>query len=428
MTTELRVSIRNTSDFGGVAITPLFAGFHDNSFDIYDLGGTASAGLEALAEDGNNTVLAGELTAADGDAQSTNIAADRGPIAAGEIAATTLLIDGQSNGYLSVATMVLPSNDAFFGTADAVRIFDDQGNFLGPRVLNFGGDSVRDAGTEVNTEQDAAFINQTAPNTGQTEGGIVSVHPGFNGSLGNPDGEQIILGGVNAFGETVDTQAADFTIPGSELATVHVNSVARHTGSEGRDTLVGGRDDDIVDGGSGADIILGKSGWDVLNGGDGRDVVKGGRGDDIIDGGSGQDVLLGGSGNDTVRGGTGNDVIKGSLGDDDLIGDAGRDFIRGGNGNDLISGGTGRDFLSGNGGNDVFAFATGDGSDTIFDFDRRGDDRLALSVEGVVGFADVLDVATQGSRGVQLEFNGGDSVFLQGVDLVDLGESDFLFL
>ena len=54
MTTELRISIRNTSDIGGTALTPLFSAFHDNSFDVYDLGGTASAGLEALAEDGNN--------------------------------------------------------------------------------------------------------------------------------------------------------------------------------------------------------------------------------------------------------------------------------------------------------------------------------------------------------------------------------------
>ena len=57
MTTEVRVSLRNTSDTGGTALTPLFAGFHDNSFDVYDLGGTASAGLEALAEDGNNAVI-----------------------------------------------------------------------------------------------------------------------------------------------------------------------------------------------------------------------------------------------------------------------------------------------------------------------------------------------------------------------------------
>lgn len=428
MTTELRVSIRNTSDFGGVAVTPLFTSFHDNSFDIYDLGGIASAGLEALAEDGNNSILAAELVAADADAQSANIAASRGPIAAGEFASATLDVDGASNGYLSVATMVLPSNDAFFGTANAVQLFDAEGNFLGAQTLEFDGDSVRDAGTEVNTERDAAFINQTAPNTGVTENGVVTVHPGFNGSLGQPGGEQIILGGTNAFGETVDPVAADFTRPDSDLATVHINTVASQTGGNGRDILIGGRDDDFIDGGNGADILIGGRGWDVLNGGNGRDIIKGGRGDDIIDGGVGNDILKGGKGNDDITGGAGSDLIRGGQGDDNLFGGTGQDFIRGGDGDDMISGGVGRDFLWGNHGNDIFVFAAGDGQDTILDFDRRGDDRLALDIDGVDSFEDIQNSATQESRGVSLDFDGNDSVFLRGLELRALNEADFLFL
>jgi len=202
--TSLRISVRNTSAEGGTALTPFFAGFHDNSFDLYNLGEAASAGLEALAEDGNNSVVAGELVAADADAQSTNVVGDRGPIAAGERASAILDVNGASNGYLSLASMILPSNDAFVGTADALRLFDSNGRFFGAQTVVFTGESVRDAGTEYNTERDAAFINQTAPNTGLTEGGVVRVHEGFNGSLGNPDGilgnpngvpgEQIILG------------------------------------------------------------------------------------------------------------------------------------------------------------------------------------------------------------------------------------------
>ncbi|MDP5216458.1 spondin domain-containing protein [Ruegeria sp. 2205SS24-7] len=427
MTQEIRVTVRNTSDFGGIAVTPLFTGFHDNSFDIYDLGGKASAGLEALAEDGNNAVLAGELQAADADGQSVNIAAARGPIAAREIASQTIDVDGASNGYLSVATMVLPSNDAFFGTANAVQIFDENGVFLGPQTLNFDGGSVRDAGTEVNTEQDAAFINQTAPNTGITEGGVVTVHPGFNGSLGNPGGDQIILGGTNAFGETVDPIAADFTRPDSDLATVHVNTVARQTGSDRSDILIGGRDDDFIDGGAGRDIIFGGRGWDVLNGEDGRDFIRGGRGNDLIDGGSGRDILLGGSGNDDIAGGSGRDLIKGGADDDNLFGGDGRDVIAGGTGNDLIAGGTGRDTLKGNAGDDIFVFATGDGRDVIGDFDSRGDDRLALNVEAIEDFDSVLHSARDSYYGVALNFGGGDSLFLAGVHSEDLTQEDFLF-
>lgn len=175
MTTEIRVSVRNTSDTGGTALTPFFAGFHDNSFDIYNLGEAASAGLEALAEDGNNNVIVEELLAADADAQATNVAGPRGPIGARELATAIVDVDAASNNYLGVASMILPSNDAFIGTANALKIFDEEGNFLGAQAVNFTGASVRDAGTEVNTELDAAFINQTGPNTGETEGGVITL-------------------------------------------------------------------------------------------------------------------------------------------------------------------------------------------------------------------------------------------------------------
>ncbi len=428
MNTELRVSIRNESDTGGTALTPFFTAFHDGNFDIYDLGAAASPGLEALAEDGNNAPIAAELLAADADAQSVNVAGERGPIGVRELASTTLTVDGASNGYLGVASMLLPSNDAFVGTANAVELFDANGTFKGAQTLSFDGGDVRDAGTEVNTERDAAFINQTGPNTGETENGVVTVHPGFNGSAGNPNGDQIILGGTNAFGDFIDPEAADFTLPGAEIATVHVNTVARQDGGNGRDFLWGGRDDDLIDGGAGNDVILGGRGWDVLNGDEGRDLIKGGAGDDIVNGGAGHDILSGGRGNDDVSGGSGNDLIKGGSGNDNLTGDGGRDKIIGGSGNDVISGGEDRDDLWGGRGDDVFIFATGSDLDIVHDFDRRGDDRIALSIEGVESFEDVLAAASDRRSGVELDFGGGDALVLRGVEVADLGAEDFLFV
>ena len=82
--------------------------------------------------------------------------------------------------------MIIPSNDAFIaspGDPTALRIFDAYGNFLGG-TFDVQGSDVMDAGTEVNTERDAAFLNQTGPNTGQTENGVVALHPGFIGSVG----------------------------------------------------------------------------------------------------------------------------------------------------------------------------------------------------------------------------------------------------
>lgn len=507
--TSLRISVRNTSAEGGTALTPFFAGFHDNSFDLYNLGEAASAGLEALAEDGNNSVVAGELVAADADAQSTNVVGDRGPIAAGERASAILDVNGASNGYLSLASMILPSNDAFVGTADALRLFDSNGRFFGAQTVVFTGESVRDAGTEYNTERDAAFINQTAPNTGLTEGGVVRVHEGFNGSLGNPDGilgnpngvpgEQIILGGTNAFGETVDPTAADFTIPGSQIAEIHINTVVERDGTGGRDIIFGGSDDDIVNAGAGNDSIITRSGWDVIDAGSGddriysgigddeitagggndrifagagndeisgdagRDLISAGSGDDQISGGrgrdwisagsgddqvsgdsgndrifggSGEDQISGGSGHDWISGGSGNDVISGDAGRDALSGGSGHDQISGGNGDDWISGGSGndvlggdrgRDYLSGGSGADTFVFGEGDGIDIIRDFDQRGNDAIALDIDGVDSFDDVLAVATEYRFGVGLNFGSGDSIFLARNDLDDLSADDFIF-
>lgn len=429
MTTEIRVSLRNTSDTGGTALTPLFAGFHDNSFDVYDLGGTASAGLEALAEDGNNAVIAEELIAADADAQSVNVAGPRGPIAARELATATVMVDGLSNGYLGVASMLLPSNDAFIGTANALKLFDADGNFLGAQTVAFNGDSVRDAGTEVNTELDAAFINQTGPNTGITENGVITVHPGFNGSLGNPvgEGDQIILGGTNAFGEFIDPVAADFTQPGAEVALLHVNVVNRVDGTNRRDIFQGGEEDDIVDGNGGRDYLSGGAGWDELYGGRGRDVLNGGAGNDILDGGNGRDKLIAGAGNDDLFGGAGRDLLFGNDGADNLSGGTGRDILLGGDGNDVLDGGRGRDKLFGGDDSDVFVFAQDSSRDVVFDFDQSEGDRLAFNIEGVETAEDALSYASDVRGGVRFDFGRGDALTVLHLDVADLTADDFFF-
>ena len=488
--TALRITFKNTSAPGGTALTPLFVGFHDNSFDLYNLGQAASPGLEALAEDGNNGIVADEVTAADSDAQTTNVVGDRGPVAAGETASTIIDVNGASNGFASFGSMILPSNDAFIGTANAVQVFDAAGNFTGESTTVFTGASVRDAGTEENTEQDAAFINQTGPNTGVTEGGVVTNHPGFNGSAGNPGGTQTILGGTNAFGELIDPVAADFTLPGAQIAEVHINTVVETTGTSGRDIFFGGKDDDLVDAGDGNDIIVTRDGWDVVDAGDGRDIVSTGNGDDQISGGAGNDILYAGYGDDRVDGGTGNDYLSGGRGDDGLSGGAGndkiragtgddiveggdgrdllagnrgndsldggagndrafggsgndslsggsgRDYLIAGNGNDIIEGGTGNDYLSGGRGNDTFVFTGGDGVDAVRDFGNgsgnsaryRGDDVLSLDVDGIDDFADVQAAAKQWHFGTELDFGDQGSVLLYGISASSLSADDFVFV
>ncbi|MEM9061853.1 MAG: spondin domain-containing protein [Pseudomonadota bacterium] len=392
--TELRITVKNTAPVGGTFTTPFYFGFHDGAFDLFDAGAEASPGLEALAEDGSFGAIAAERLAVSPDSEGVVVAGEGGPIATQEVTSQIVNIDGSVNTSVSFGAMILPSNDAFVGTDDALVLFDEHGRFTGAQTVTFSGEDVYDAGTEVNTELDAAFINQTGPNTGVDENGVIRLHPGFNGSAGNPvgEGDQIILGGTNAFGAEIDPVAADFTLPGAQIAVVHINTVVERTGTDGRDIIIGRRDDDIVDAGAGNDIVFGGRGWDVIDGGAGRDFLRGGAGDDQINGGDG------------------------------------RDKVSGGSGDDLLAGGAGRDYLTGGRGDDTFLFAAGDGHDTIWDFDRRGDDVLVLDIEGVDSFADVQGAIEYRFFGVELDFGDAGSIFLARNSASSLTEDDFMFV
>ncbi len=232
---DLRVTVENLSASGGLFLTPVWIGFHDGTFDLYDQGAAVSAGVERLAEDGNFGVLSTEFQSAqpsgnDGVVFGPTGFAGAPVLDSGEIASTDIAVDS-SNRYFSYASMVIPSNDAFIanGSPTAYEVFDAGGNFTGPITFLVLGSQVLDAGTEDNTEMDAAFINQTGPNLGDTTvGGVVSLHPGFIDSVGNPGGTPIILGGTNAAGELL-TAAADFTSVGFEVARITITQVPEPT-------------------------------------------------------------------------------------------------------------------------------------------------------------------------------------------------------
>ncbi|MEL6477095.1 MAG: spondin domain-containing protein [Pseudomonadota bacterium] len=444
--TELRVTVTNTSNAGGTFLTPFYFGFHNGDFDLFEPGQAASAGLEAAAEDGSFGTLGGERALASPGSQNVIVFGNNNtpgtPISATETTAATVEVDGSLNTHVAYVAMILPSNDAFVGNDDALRLFSESGQFLGAQTVTIEGSDVYDAGTELNTEEDAAFINQEGPDTGLDEDGFVRLHEGFNGSEGNPDGtfgfdtpgaveagltsgEQIILGGTNAFQAPI-TEEADFTREGAQIAELHINTVVRREGTDEADVISGFSDDDIVNAGGGADVIRGNAGYDVLNGEGGADLIFGGLGNDIIDGGTGNDIARGGAGNDLISGGEGIDVLGGNAGNDTLDGGAGGDFINGGFGDDIIIGGAGDDTVAGNQGDDLFIFTAGDGNDTIRFFDQRGDDTIALNVEGITSFEDVLSTATGVANTVTLDFGDQGSLFLLGTRLSDLDEGDFI--
>lgn len=150
---EIIVQIENTATAGGFYFTPVFLGFHDGGFDVFDSGGTASGSLIALAEGGDTSGVASDLAVAQATAQSLTVTATTAgppPFDPGESISTTVDVDTATQRFLNFATMVIPSNDAFFGNADAIELFDAGGNFNGSRVIEITAGMIYDAGSEVN--------------------------------------------------------------------------------------------------------------------------------------------------------------------------------------------------------------------------------------------------------------------------------------
>ncbi len=215
---EVKVKIDNLSPTGGIFFTPVWVGFHDGGFDLYDRGAAVTEGVERVAEDGSFDTLIAEFAAASSGLDAVVLNPDGftgAPVFDPGLSSTEVFdLDPSTNQFFSYATMILPSNDAFIanGSPTAHQIFDDAGEFVGPISFVVYGSEVLDAGTEGNTETDAAFLNQTAPNTGETTDDVVTIHPGFNGSVGNPDATPVnILGGTVAAGTVIDPVIGDFT-------------------------------------------------------------------------------------------------------------------------------------------------------------------------------------------------------------------------
>ncbi|MBT9312123.1 spondin domain-containing protein [Leptothoe kymatousa] len=222
----LRVTIDNLAPTNGSLLTPAWVGFHDGSFDLYDLGESLDGfpGVEALVEDGNNAPLTDAFAASNpGGVQATLLSDGPPPLEIGESTSFLLDVDA-SNRYFSYASMVLPSNDAFIANGNplAHQIFDDAGNFLGADFVVLGSE-VNDGGTEVNDElaSSTAFLGQSAPNTGTDENGVVTLHPGFI-----PGGRILSTTDSSAFnGLPLNFTGADFTGSGYQVARFRVELV-----------------------------------------------------------------------------------------------------------------------------------------------------------------------------------------------------------
>lgn len=135
---ELDISIQNLTK--GMSYTPFIVAGHGSNYHFFKAGEQATPALQAMAEGGD---ISG-LTAAAAAANAVVVENPNGGILAPGAATPVFSINTGSNEYLSIAAMLLPTNDAFAGL-DSWHIPTQAGTY----TLNL---NAYDAGTEANNE------------------------------------------------------------------------------------------------------------------------------------------------------------------------------------------------------------------------------------------------------------------------------------
>ena len=191
---ELTITVTNLTH--GLYFTPLITAAHANSDSIFTVASAASSELQMMAEGGNISGLSTVLTAANANLNEN----PAGGLLAPAMSTTYTLTNDAANTHLSLAAMVLPSNDGFVGV-DSWMIPETAGTYT--MYLN-----AYDAGTEANNE-------------------LVVTGSGAPGVMGIPA-----------------APGMDAGTGGSGVTTTEGNTMVHiHRGSLGDDNLTGGKSD-----------------------------------------------------------------------------------------------------------------------------------------------------------------------------------------
>lgn len=204
----LKVEVESLAPDGGVALTPVWVGFHDGSFDSYDEGLSSQEGLERIAEDGNTTPISIDFNAnktyvqggMSGVFDSTQVGTRvdgtiPGLITPGSMTMSTFEVTpDESNRYFSYVSMVLPSNDYYVANGNPF-IHDLTDLFTGDETeisFNIGlPGTVNDAGTEINDFNSSAgnglFLNPPLPDGQGNNTNFGADQGGVNANVSNSD-------------------------------------------------------------------------------------------------------------------------------------------------------------------------------------------------------------------------------------------------
>jgi hypothetical protein len=180
-----------------VPLSPGAFAVHTGVAQLYTVGQAASAGLEAIAEDGNPGILVGDATGLDGVRRVEIFNTPDGANAPGPIGpggSYSFTFDASPGDRLSLATMYIQSNDFFYGFDSAgLALFSVDGTPVSGDVT--GRIALYDAGTEADEEPGIGLnqaIRQAGPDTGTEENGTVVRVNGSNDGYTYPANDQII--------------------------------------------------------------------------------------------------------------------------------------------------------------------------------------------------------------------------------------------
>jgi Ca2+-binding RTX toxin-like protein len=128
-------------------------------------------------------------------------------------------------------------------------------------------------------------------------------------------------------------------------------------------------------------------------------------------------LLLGKAGHDGIGNGGAN-ALTGNAGNNTLDGKASADTLDGGLGNDILTGGADAD---------LFIFRTGDGRDTVTDFDGKLDTMDLSGMKGIKNFSDLKQNHIEVAGDHITIVDGNDKIELDGVTKTDLTHDHFIF-
>jgi len=220
------------------------------------------------------------------------------------------------------------------------------------------------------------------------------------------------------------TTLANYTLPNNvEIVTLNGIGPANAYGDAGDNVMFGNIWNNYFDGGTGADFMAGGMGDDAYWVDNASDVVyekPGEGGDTIVTVINYQ--LFAGSDVEAI-------VMLDQGGNINAVGSDFDNLIQGNNFDNVIVGRGGNDRLWGFAGADRFIFQTGDGHDTIYDYNHAVQgDYLDIRVAGYTTAAQILAAAHDDGTDTTITFNANDSIKLTGVLVAQLNASDFLII